>query len=782
MKAQSKWFCVVWLGFCTTIGLARAQKTQDSVRFPIDILGFQDIKKQTKRNDEVYSALRYTKDTEELPFTIFVITAEEIQKFGYFTLVDVLKTIPGIKTSQPGSAEDGETFLMRGRIGNNYTKILLNNIPLQPSMMGGMPIAAQLPIRHAQRIEIILGASSANFGADAATGVINIITKEPERNSFATAESSMGEYGYQNGNFTAGGKVGKNRNVLKYTFFGGYTQRNDLNIKQNVNRVYSPLGIFLVRDINENIPIRDVERLLKLTIQDFKTLGLEAQDVFGQKYEGDFLEPEFGQLPQNSHYIGANLSYKGITLSYNDMSRREFPSIGRSTALYRYNEPEVYYGDRLRRISMSYTKNWLKGETTTNASYLSYRLDQNSAFPTNYPVFNNPKGKSYVYGASDDFFIEQLVAFLPVSNFELVGGASFQYSGNLPRTNESPVPFNVGSYKPFSQKIPQTDSIFGNFGYYPKLLNNLALFAQGYYSLKRFNFIFGARYDNNSFSGPAFNPRIAGLFKIYPKVSLRANFGTAFKAPAFFLAYNSLGIRVKRDSMIYAIVPNPRLKPEKFLTAEIGLHWRLSKNASFDISSYVNRISNSISGTIVELDTTQFKGAILGKEPTRTYRNSLGASTLFGLQAHAKLTRLFLWLDAEGSLSLTAGSEVLPDNNEYIDGFRMVPKAIGKLSLSVRPVPEATLQFSHILVSPWVRRYTPTRANFSNSFFLNEGFWNCDITLHIQLNRNFRFMARCINVFDARYGGIGATGLDIDLFNNPQLGRNLQAGLQFVVE
>ncbi len=761
-------------------------QVSDSTALPLEVLGFQDIKKQPKKQDEVYSALRYAKESDDLPFSVFVVTKEDIRRNGFQTLVDVLKSIPGIKTSQPGSAEDGETFLMRGRIGNSYTKILLNSIPIQPSMMGGMSIAAQLPIRQVEKIEIIFGASSANYGADAATGVINIITREVDKNFFATAESAMGEYGYQTANFTAGGRVGKNRNVLKYVFFGGYTSREDLNIKDNSNKVYSPLGIFLVREISENIPFRDAERLFRLTIEDFKTLGLEAQDVFGQQYQGDFLEPKFGLLSQSSKALGALLSYKGLTVSFHNMERRDYPSVGRSTALYRFADPYVYYGDKVRRLALNYTKKFNKGELTSNVSYLNYRLDRNSAFPVNYEVFGNPEGKSYVFGGSDDVFAEQLITFLPKRNWEFTAGASYQFSGNLPKTNELASPFEPSLYRPFSKRVAVLDSVysakFDNFGYYPKTFYNWAAFLQTYHTRNRWSLILGARYDQNSFYNSALNPRVAALFKLRPQLNLRASFGTAFKAPAFFLAYNSLGIRVSRDSMIYAIVPNEKLRPEKFLTAEVGLRMGEFKKSFLDFSVYINQISNSISGVIVDLDTSRFKGAVMGREPTRSYRNSEGVSTLYGLQIYGKKADIFRVLDVGASVSFTLGSEVLPDNNERIDDFRMQPRTIAKFSLAYKPANYLYLGLRAEYVSAWVRRYTPTRQNYNNSFFINDSYYCLDGFFYASLNSNFRIWGRCTNLLDAKYGGIGATGLDIDLFNNPQLGRNIQVGLQFVVE
>ena len=73
-------------------------------------------------SDEIVSASRTIKKVEEIPVTVHIISRREILENGYFTLVDALKTVPGIRVSQPGSAMEGETFMIRGLHGNYYCK------------------------------------------------------------------------------------------------------------------------------------------------------------------------------------------------------------------------------------------------------------------------------------------------------------------------------------------------------------------------------------------------------------------------------------------------------------------------------------------------------------------------------------------------------------------------------------------------------------------------------------------------------------------------------------
>jgi len=104
---------------------------------------------------KINTASRSMKQISDLPFTSYVVTKKDIQENNYRTLTDVLKNIPGVRVSQPGSPKTGESFTINGLLGNYYTKILINGIPVNPSGAAGMPVGAQLPIKQAERIEII---------------------------------------------------------------------------------------------------------------------------------------------------------------------------------------------------------------------------------------------------------------------------------------------------------------------------------------------------------------------------------------------------------------------------------------------------------------------------------------------------------------------------------------------------------------------------------------------------------------------------------------------------
>jgi vitamin B12 transporter len=107
-----------------------------------------------------------------------VINRKTIEQSAGKDLAQLLTEQAGIvingATSNPGK---DKSFYLRGA-GNGYTVILIDGIPVNdPSFAGAFDLRL-LPLDQVERIEIVKGAQSTNYGSDAVAGVINIISKK----------------------------------------------------------------------------------------------------------------------------------------------------------------------------------------------------------------------------------------------------------------------------------------------------------------------------------------------------------------------------------------------------------------------------------------------------------------------------------------------------------------------------------------------------------------------------------------------------------------------------
>ena len=121
-----------------------------------------------------------------------VIGREDIDKFGDATLGEVLRRLPGVTT--PGAPGRGGPPRMRG-LGNGFTQILIDGQRMAPGF--GLE---QLTPEQVERIEI-LRAPTAETGARAIAGTINIITREGFRRRLNDLRVGLG---YENGQLSPG--------------------------------------------------------------------------------------------------------------------------------------------------------------------------------------------------------------------------------------------------------------------------------------------------------------------------------------------------------------------------------------------------------------------------------------------------------------------------------------------------------------------------------------------------------------------------------------------------
>lgn len=755
-----------------------------------DVLGIENLGNiQDSLLMKVVSASRSAKYIEDLPVTIYVITHKEIQQNNYTTLADALKHVPGVRVSQPGSGETGEIFQFRGLIGNYYTKILINNLPIKPSVVNGMPLGAQLPIRQAERIEIIFGPAAAIYGADAVTGVINIITKKANKGTFAYGDISLGEYEYNYINFMIGGKAGKNKGIMQYSFYGSKTEFNSMNIKSTEEDVYNPLYYMQKKGQTINLNGTAYQPIL-ITDEILESNGISENDFiskyYPKNYEGAFNDPLMEEIPAASHQIGFEIKVRGISFAYNNMYRKAHSSLGRSTYLYKYNNPQNYWGEKIQRTVIGFDKKWEKFASSSHMSVLSYRMDNNSSYGLTY----SDKINAYIYSASDDVFAEQLLTFTPVSNLEIVAGASLQFSGNLPVTNYLNKPFNSNNYEAFMETSLSSDTTFGDeFGFNPITFYNTAAFLQFYYVLQKLTIMGGLRYDNHSVQGSYYSPRIAILYKLGKRTSVTASYGKAYLAPSSSMAYQSFAYSggVNNDSVYYVSIPNKNLNQEEFTAYEFAIRRKFWKRVYVDLSMFYNEIGNLIVDTYIpinDLDPNKYPRAIAETDSSvvRTKVNMSDVqSTLYGVQANIKFKDLIesVKLNIELNLMFNKKSETKPDVGSIVGSFELMPNHIGQLRISFEPIKKMYVQFDNVWMSKWLRVLIPFEEIYDDPYESVSGYYTLDALINYNLSDKLRIYGRFSNIFDEKYGGINATGTDADLPYNPQFGSSIRVGLTY---
>jgi outer membrane receptor for ferrienterochelin and colicin len=130
-------------------------------------------------NIEVYSASKHMQSVSDAPASVTVVTADQIQKYGYRTLADILQSVRGFYMT---SDRDYSFVGVRGfgRLGdsNNRILVLIDGHRINDNVFGEPYLGTEflVDVDLIERVEIIRGPSSSLYGADAFFAVINVIT------------------------------------------------------------------------------------------------------------------------------------------------------------------------------------------------------------------------------------------------------------------------------------------------------------------------------------------------------------------------------------------------------------------------------------------------------------------------------------------------------------------------------------------------------------------------------------------------------------------------------
>jgi hemoglobin/transferrin/lactoferrin receptor protein len=120
------------------------------------------------------TATRTEKSLEDVPLSLAVVTAEQIQRSPAVTVADLLKDLPGVQLHE-ASAPGAPRVYIRGETGNRVLVLVDGRrISEQKSMKGPVLLESAAGV---ERIEVVQGPASVLYGSEAIAGVVNIITK-----------------------------------------------------------------------------------------------------------------------------------------------------------------------------------------------------------------------------------------------------------------------------------------------------------------------------------------------------------------------------------------------------------------------------------------------------------------------------------------------------------------------------------------------------------------------------------------------------------------------------
>lgn len=569
----------------------------------------------TQKLDEiVVTATKTEKIVEEAPASVTVVTQAEMQRRNISTVDDALAEIPGVFVKRSkGLMDSTSSVRMRGFSGDEYTLILIDGQPLNDAYTGGVEWGA-LPTDNIERIEVIRGAASALYGGNAMGGVVNIITKTPEKLEMK-ASAGYGTHNTQRYRGSVGNRFGD-----KLSLRIGYEQESTdgyvtTPVVRNIGSAdggypttdKSGAPRWVVGDKGENGA--EKHSIDAKAVYDFSDTGNLSVTAVSGHHEYDYGPPN--AYSSDAYYSPNNLiNYTGIgdtdTDTYTLAMEKQIGLVE-----FHFQAGTVKVDDR-------------------------YTTESGSG---NDDYYNSPGNLSITEKES---WFSELRASFPMGQSHLLT-LGISYRTDESDTNQYTVPF----YRSYDNRSAST--------YYSGGKDRIwSIFVQEeWQAADPLTIYLGGRYDSwevydgasgapgsltayNDSSDSAFSPRAAAVWKAATSTTLRASVGNAFRSPTLYELYRSW------SSFSTDYISNPDLKPETVWSYELGVdQFFFDKRTKLSLTGYRNDID----------DLIYYKTEDIAGRTTKTRINA-GQARTYGLEFELS-QKMTDWLTLQGGYTYT---------------------------------------------------------------------------------------------------------------------------------
>ncbi len=542
-------------------------------------------------DEVVVTATRTKKNVESAPGKVNVVTKSDIEKRNIDTVDSALDTLPGVFNRRQSLSDTQASIVLNGIPDQKRTLILKDGVTLNNGYDGSVSFTG-LSTDNIEKIEVVQGPFSSLYGGNAMGGVVNIITKMPEKREF-TAISGYGSSwsrgqsldDLQKYYISYGDKLFDKLHIL---FDFGYKSTNGFPKYLNVQSTPPPAGI------TGGIPTTDTQGNARYIIGDKgdntwwdDNIGIKAQYDFSKQSK---ISASFAQIRYKYNYDDPHTYLKDAAgnpiYSYPGVNQSTFVSYtgsgGKEANQYNVSfETQIgIVGTKLSFGLNDEVKNWY-----TQAGSL---------------IAGGPGGT--VSSTPNQNYNADLQFTVPLFSINILTfGASFKTA--VANTEKS----GLSEWKDETSTTALTNNYGGKDRTYAVfiqdeilILNNLTAYIgfredwwQSYdgYANQFGTGAFATTYDSKSDS--SFNPKLAVVYKPFDDTTLRTSAGRSFRGPTVYELFTTY---VSGSNTYYG---NPDLKPETDVSWDVGITQGLWKGAKVSARYFENYMTDLIYNTTI---------------------------------------------------------------------------------------------------------------------------------------------------------------------------------------
>ncbi len=585
---------------------------------------FAEEKDVTKFEEIVVTATRTEKEVETAPGIVNVVTKKEMETRNITTVDDALNTLPGVFNRRQSLTDTQSSILLHGIPDQKRTLILKDCVMLNNGYDGSVSFTG-LSTENIEKIEVVQGPFSSLYGGNAMGGVVNIITKMPEKREF-TLESGYGSSWFRGQSLddmqkyylSYGDKLFDKFHLL---FNYGYKATNGFSKWLNVQSTQPPAGItgwsyttdntgktrYLIGDKGDNTWWDD-------------NIGIKAAYDFSKdsKINASFARVRYKYNYDDPHTYLTDASGNPV-YSYAGVAQSTFVSMTGSGG----KEVNQYNVNFATEIGIAKTK-------------LSFGLnDEMKNWYTQAGTLISGGSGGTVSSTPNQNYTTDLQVTVPLfTRHILTFGGSLK--GDTANTEKS----NLGNWKDETTPTTLTNNYGGKDRTYAAFLQDEILILKNLTAYIGFREDWWGTYDGyanqfgtgafaktyDSRSDSSFNPKLSVVYKPFDNTTLRTSAGQSFRGPTALELFTTYVLSGNTYN------GNPDLKPETVRSWDVEITQGLWKGAKLNATYFENYMQDLIYNTTIS--TGQYKYMNAGRAESK-------GITLEVEQRFDKLLRLF---------------------------------------------------------------------------------------------------------------------------------------------
>jgi iron complex outermembrane receptor protein len=269
--------------------------TSTAGELPLDLT---DMSLEALMDIEITSVAKKQQKKSEAAAAVFVITNEDLHRWGVTNIPDALRRVPGLQVARIDANKWAITARgFNSRFANKLLVLIDGRSVYTPLFAGVYWEANEVMLEDVERIEVIRGPGGTLWGANAVNGVINIITRSSHETTGTLLTGGIGneERGFANARH--GGTTSSGRNYRVYGKFHG-TDTGE------------PTDIWFPTDAHDDGEFGQAGFRMDWENDSSNSITLQGDVYQGhadQQLITDFLAPP---VTDNARYQGHNLLYR----------------------------------------------------------------------------------------------------------------------------------------------------------------------------------------------------------------------------------------------------------------------------------------------------------------------------------------------------------------------------------------------------------------------------------------------------------------------------------------